>query len=160
MGTGWIILIVVIAIGGAILLGKLKKKPKKVKKPTVKIISSNGQSSLTKLVNSHRASINVSTLKESPALIAIAKQHAIYMAKIGKATHDNFPARNLKAREGGFILIGETVAKGFNTDEGVFKAYLRSDKHRSALEKADYTHIGEWTATGGNKKYNAIMLGK
>jgi uncharacterized protein YkwD len=65
------------------------------------------------------------------------------MIEVGQISHDNFAERaQTLMTEAGAKTVGENVAYGFSTAEGVVKGWLNSDGHRKIIENPDYTHFG------------------
>jgi uncharacterized protein YkwD len=65
------------------------------------------------------------------------------MIEAGIISHDNFAQRaETLMTEAGAKTVGENVAYGFSTAEGVVKGWLNSDGHRKIIENPDYTHFG------------------
>jgi len=95
------------------------------------------------LVNDYRVSKNLTPLAKMNVISTVAESHTTYMAKIGKVNHDNFSERHQKlVKNADAKTVGENVGYGFNSAEGVVKAWLNSDAHRAIIEKEHYTHFG------------------
>jgi len=95
------------------------------------------------LVNDYRVSKNLTPLAKMNVISTVAESHTTYMAKIGKVNHDNFSERHQKlVQNADAKTVGENVGYGFNSAEGVVKAWLNSDAHRAIIEKEHYTHFG------------------
>lgn len=101
------------------------------------------ESEIITLVNAHRASLGLSTLSTLNLISGVADGHTEYMIDAGVISHDNFPQRaQTLMTEAGAKTVGENVAFGFNTAEGVVKGWLNSESHRAIIEKPEYTHFG------------------
>ena len=115
------------------------------------------------LVNDHRKKLNLSELIRMNEISSVAFEHTEYMIAEGQASHDNFEQRsqilttNLKAQS-----VGENVAYGFQTAQGVFDAWIESYAHRQIIEKADYTHFGISTDSNieGKNYFTQIFISK
>ncbi|SNR61785.1 Cysteine-rich secretory protein family protein [Lutibacter agarilyticus] len=95
------------------------------------------------LVNAHRQSIDLQTLKTLDIVSGVAEGHTNYMIETGQISHDNFPKRsevlikNAKAK-----AVGENVAYGYGSAEAVVNGWLNSEGHREVIESTKYTHFG------------------
>lgn len=98
---------------------------------------------ILELVNDYRLSKGLNSLEKLNIISEVAETHTAYMAEVGKVSHHNFQKRHLQLVENAEAkLVGENVGYGFNTAEGVFKAWIKSDSHRELIEKSNYTHFG------------------
>ncbi|MFZ3273609.1 MAG: CAP domain-containing protein, partial [Lutibacter sp.] len=69
--------------------------------------------------------------------------HTDYMIEVGAISHDNFAERaQILMEQAGAKTVGENVAYGFSTAEGVVNGWLNSEGHRKIIENPDYTHFG------------------
>ncbi len=101
------------------------------------------ESEIISLVNAHRTSLGLNTLNTLNLVSGVADGHTDYMIEVGQISHDNFAQRaETLMTEAGAKTVGENVAYGFNTAEGVVKGWLNSDGHRKIIENPDYTHFG------------------
>lgn len=107
------------------------------------------------LVNEHRISINLSSLSTLNTISGVADGHTNYMIVVDKVSHDNFSQRSqtlikeVKAKS-----VGENVAYGYTTAQGVVNGWLNSEGHRKIIENPDYTHFGISTdANSANRNY-------
>ncbi|MHB1107681.1 MAG: CAP domain-containing protein [Lutibacter sp.] len=101
------------------------------------------ESEIVSLVNTHRSSLGLNTLNTLNIVSGVADGHTNYMIEVGQISHDNFAQRaQTLMTEVGAKTVGENVAYGFNTAEGVVKGWLNSEGHRKIIENADYTHFG------------------
>ena len=95
------------------------------------------------LVNNHRKSLNLSKLQTLNIISNVADSHTNYMINVGEISHDNFPERvqnlinNAAAKK-----VGENVAYGYGTAQGVLNGWLNSEAHRKIIENPNYTHFG------------------
>ncbi|MCZ4318306.1 CAP domain-containing protein [Aequorivita viscosa] len=98
---------------------------------------------ILRLVNDHRTSIGLSTLKiDSQYASAFAVDHTDYMIEKEKINHDNFGYRSegIKFHDNAKV-VGENVAYGYDTAEDVVNAWLKSPGHKAIIE-GNYTHTG------------------
>lgn len=114
----------------------------------------NLETDILELVNNHRENLNLPVLKNLNIVSAVADNHTNYMIETGKISHDNFDGRsqylmtNVNAKS-----VGENVAFGYRTANGVFNGWLNSESHKSVIENPHYTHFGisaELNAEGRN----------
>lgn len=97
------------------------------------------------LVNNHRKSIGLKTIKHASGMAAIAYGHSEDMArKAVSFGHDGFSSRCSEARTemGGGNLCAENVAMGQQTAQAVFTAWMNSSSHRANIENSRVTHSG------------------
>lgn len=94
------------------------------------------------LVNDHRQSLNLNPLIMDQAYAsAYAVDHTDYMIELSQINHDNFHVRSKALKDRGAIRVGENVAFGYDTAEGVVNAWLNSPSHKDIIE-GNYTHSG------------------
>ncbi|TDN82406.1 hypothetical protein DET49_12459 [Salegentibacter sp. 24] len=100
------------------------------------------ESSILDLVNEHRESLGLSSLKPIAEISVEAESHNYYMLEIGKVSHDNFGIRyeNL-VKTVGAKAVSENVGYGYRTAEAVVNAWLNSDGHRKNIE-GNHSHFG------------------
>lgn len=108
-----------------------------------KVVYSAMESEIISMVNAHRTSLGLNALNTLNIVSGVADGHTNYMIEVGQISHDNFAQRaQTLMNEAGAKTVGENVAYGFNTAEGVLKGWLNSDGHRKVIENPDYTHFG------------------
>ena len=115
------------------------------------------------LVNDHRKSMNLSKLNLLEAISSVASGHTNYMISEGTASHDNFPerAQNLITNSNA-KTVGENVAYGYGTPQGVVNGWLNSDSHRKIIENPNYSYFGVSTKSDSNGKnyFTHIFISK
>ena len=113
------------------------------------------ESEIISLVNAHRTSLGLNTLNTLNIVSGVADGHTDYMIEVGQISHDNFAQRaQTLMTEAGAKTVGENVAYGFSTAEGVVKGWLNSDGHRKIIENPDYTHFGiSMETSADNRNY-------
>lgn len=95
------------------------------------------------LVNEHRESQGMESLNTLNIISSVAYSHTTYMTEIDKPSHDNFSQRQENLVENAAAKsVGENVAYGFTTANGVVSAWMRSESHRAIIENKHYTHFG------------------
>lgn len=95
------------------------------------------------LVNEHRQSIGLNTLKPLDIVSNVAEGHTNYMIENGQISHDNFPTRSEKLMKTAKAkAVGENVAYGYGSASGVLDGWLNSKGHREVIESSKYTHFG------------------
>ncbi|MDF1517087.1 MAG: CAP domain-containing protein [Lutibacter sp.] len=108
-----------------------------------KVAYSSIESEIVSLVNAHRTSLGLNALNTLNIVSGVADGHTDYMIEVGQVSHDNFAQRaQTLMNEAGAKTVGENVAYGFSTAEGVVKGWLNSDGHKKIIENPDYTHFG------------------
>ena len=100
-----------------------------------KVSYSSMESDILDLVNAHRVSLNLSKLNALSIISNVANGHTNYMIEVGQANHDNFAERanNLK-NNADAKSVGENVAYGFGTAQGVMNGWLNSADHKKIIE--------------------------
>lgn len=94
------------------------------------------------LVNKHRTSKGLPTLKVSNLANKLAKAHNQYMIDQRNISHDGFEQRaNTLFMDEKAKNVGENVAAGQKTAKQVMDAWLQSEGHKKNME-GDFTHIG------------------
>lgn len=95
------------------------------------------------LVNAHRQSMGISSLSLLNSISGVAVGHTNYMINISELNHDYFAQRTqyLMSNENA-KSVGENVAYGYATAQGVLNGWLNSDAHRKVIENEKFTHIG------------------
>lgn len=104
---------------------------------------SNLELEILDLVNAHRESIGLSSLKPLDIVSNVAEGHTNYMIENGEISHDNFPTRyeNL-IKNANAKAVGENVAYGYGSAQGVVNGWLNSSGHKAVIENLKYTHFG------------------
>jgi uncharacterized protein YkwD len=97
---------------------------------------------ILQLINDHRNKIGLNALiLDTEYASAYAVDHTDYMIGINQINHDNFPLRMLALQNRGAVRVGENVAFGYISAEGVVNAWLNSPAHLDIIE-GNYTHSG------------------
>ncbi|WP_456377639.1 CAP domain-containing protein [Lutibacter sp.] len=117
----------------------------------VKVEYSTMELEILNLVNEHRVTLGLKSLKKLDVISAVALTHTSYMVETGNVDHYNFPQRqeNLVIKANA-KSVGENVAYGFNSSKGVVDAWLKSESHRAIIENEKYTHFGISTEKNNN----------
>ncbi len=111
--------------------------------PINKVSYSKMESDILNLVNAHRKSKNLSELIRLDIISSVAQGHTEYMITEGEASHDNFAQRSQNLIENAQAeKVGENVAYGFSSAQGVFNGWLKSTEHKKIIENSSYTHSG------------------
>ncbi len=120
-----------------------------------KVVYSAMESEIISLVNAHRTNLGLNALNTLNIVSGVADGHTDYMIEVGQVSHDNFPARaQTLMTEAGAKTVGENVAYGYSTAEGVVKGWLNSDGHRKIIENPEYTHFGiSMETSSDNRNY-------
>ena len=108
-----------------------------------KVVYSPMESEILSLVNAHRTGMGLPALSSLNLISGLADGHNHYMIEAGKISHDNFSQRaQTLMEEAGAKSVGENVAFGYCSAEGVVKGWLNSACHREIIENPNYTHFG------------------
>jgi uncharacterized protein YkwD len=120
-----------------------------------KVVYSPMESEIVSLVNAHRTSLGLNALSTLNIVSGVADGHTDYMIEVGQVSHDNFAQRaQTLMNEAAAKSVGENVAYGYSTAEGVVKGWLNSDGHRKIIENPDYTHFGiSMETSADNRNY-------
>jgi len=98
---------------------------------------------IMELVNNYRIEKGLNKLEPLNFISSVALSHTNYMVDKDETSHDNFSSRQEVLYENaGAISVGENVAYGFNSGQGVVSAWLKSVDHKSIIENENYTHFG------------------
>ncbi len=94
---------------------------------------------ILELINNHRLSIGLNSLKNMSAIKAQAYGHTDYMIDKNEVSHDNFFQRKTNLTNSiGATRVGENVAYAYSSSGSVVNAWLNSEGHRNTIE-GDYT---------------------
>lgn len=139
---GLILLSLAVACGD----GFEKDKPKKQRsQEAIEVDTRPAVEQYMELVNNHRIKLRLQPLTYHLVIEEIAKTHSKGMALHTRPFGHmgmNQRCRKLKRRVGRHTLCGEIVAQGQKNASEVFKAWMKSPKHREIIEQADYTMTG------------------
>lgn len=104
---------------------------------------------VVRLVNAHRASLNLPALKVSPTLTGSAVWKARHMAYYRYMAHDDPDPpvartwyERVQACGYSGSGAGENIAYGYSTPAAVMSGWLKSDGHRRNIENPNYRVIG------------------
>jgi len=120
-------------------------------------------------INRIRGQHGLPSLKDSPTLRQIARDHSRYMARSGYLGHGNgggrdFRSRIERAKVKGWRVVGENVGRSFgyrnNADE-IVSGWMESEPHRKNIlsRKFDTTGIGTALAEDGTLYATQVFLG-
>lgn len=122
------------------------------------------ESEILDLINEHRSQLGLTILKPLNIVSNTADSHTEYMIEAGKISHDNFSERSQNLmNKANAKLVGENVAYGFNSAQGVVKGWLNSEAHKAIIENPKYTHFGistEACAITGRNYFTQIFINK
>ena len=93
----------------------------------------------------------------------VADGHTDYMVKKGVVNHDNFNFRTeTLTNKAGATSVGENVAFGFSSAQGVLNGWLNSEEHKKIIENENYTHFGISTESNseGRNYFTQIFISK
>ena len=118
---------------------------------------------ILQLVNEHREDLGLNTLERLDIISNVALPHTNYMIALDQVSHDNFLSRQKELVENANAKsVGENVAYGFNSAQGVVNAWIQSDNHREIMEDPKYTHFGISTDSNveGRNYFTQIFIEK
>ena len=121
------------------------------------------ENGILQLVNQHREDLGLNTLERLDIISNVALSHTNYMISIEEVNHDNFLTRQKDLVENASAKsVGENVAYGFNSAQGVVNAWIQSDNHRQIIEDPTYTHFGISTDSNfeGRNYFTQIFIEK
>jgi len=105
------------------------------------------------LINEHRKSKGLSTLKTLNLISKEAIGHTNYMIDLGEVNHDNFGTRHQKlVKNIAAVKVAENVAYGYSSAQGVVNAWIKSDAHRRTIENDEFTDFGISTKKGNDDR--------
>jgi uncharacterized protein YkwD len=109
-------------------------------------------SALLALINAERVGAGLSAVRLSPALSAVAQQHACDNAARSSTSHQGSDGSDLSARlrRGGIAisLAAENTGLGFSSPEAAFAWWMGSPDHRANILLPQITQIGIGKAQG------------
>lgn len=95
------------------------------------------------LVNQHRSNLDLPKLEQLNIVSNVADTHTTYMVQTGEVSHANFNERaSLLISNANAKNVGENVAFGYNSAQGVVAGWLNSDAHRDIIENPEFSHFG------------------
>ncbi len=113
---------------------------------------------ILELINQHRIGMGLNPLiLDQQYASAYAVDHTDYMIEVSYINHDNFHLRSQALRSRGATRVGENVAYGYETAEGVVTAWLNSSSHKEIIE-GNYTHSGFGVFKNQNDRYFFTQL--
>ena len=121
------------------------------------------ENEILNLVNEYRQSINLNTLSTLNIISSVADGHTNYMIQTGEVSHANFSERaQTLMNDANAKSVGENVAYGFNSAQGVVNGWLNSEEHKKIIENSDYTHFGISTDSNdeGRNYFTQIFIKK
>lgn len=115
------------------------------------------------LINQHRSTLGLNTLEQLNVISNVADTHTSYMIENDQVSHDNFNQRvALLTSNANAKNVGENVAYGFHSAQGVVSGWLNSEAHRAIIENSEYTHFGIAIEknTSGRNYFTQIFIEK
>ncbi|MBL4746135.1 MAG: CAP domain-containing protein [Flavobacteriaceae bacterium] len=101
------------------------------------------ETSIIHLLNEHRVSLGLNPVAPLDIISDKSSIHTNYMIKNNEISHQNFKNRaDYLIQNAQAISVGENVAYGYSSAEGVVRGWLNSDAHRITIETPHYTNIG------------------
>ena len=122
------------------------------------------ESEILYLVNEYRTNIGLTVLKPLDIVSSTADDHTNYMIGAGEISHDNFQKRSQTLMEkANAKKVGENVAYGYSSAQGVVNGWLNSEGHKAVIENSKYTHFGistEKCKNSGRNYFTQIFISK
>ncbi|REE80662.1 uncharacterized protein YkwD [Lutibacter oceani] len=121
------------------------------------------ETEILNLVNEHRQNLGLKSLTTLNIISGVADGHTGYMIEKGVVNHDNFNQRSeTLINNAGAKSVGENVAFGFNSAQGVLNGWLNSEEHKKIIENENYTHFGISTDSNseGRNYFTQIFITK
>jgi len=144
-------IIVIIVVVTIVLLSFYNKKiDKKINYVPVEELNVKDKEFID-LINQHRNSLGLSTLKVSSLLCELAEEKVQYMIENNAISHDRVTEFGERSKA---VLFAEIVAKNYRKPLSLLNGYLGSTRHKAILEKPSHTWIG--SATFDN--YNCVFF--
>ncbi|MEE9362393.1 MAG: CAP domain-containing protein [Cellulophaga sp.] len=113
-----------------------------------------------RIVNEHRASLNLNTLQFNKIAYEYANIHTKYMISKGEINHDHFNARASKmSKKVSAKKISENVAKNFKTAKDAFEEWMSSELHKITIEENfNYTAVSVKKDSDGHYYFTQIFF--
>jgi uncharacterized protein YkwD len=113
------------------------------------------------LINNYRISKGLNALEKINHVSHKSEEHDDYMIANNVVNHDDFETRSTNIMKVfGAKKVSENVAYNYNSAQGVFDAWLKSEGHKENIE-GDFTHFGlsiRESPTNGKKYYTNIFV--
>ncbi|NLP57425.1 CAP domain-containing protein [Lutibacter sp. B1] len=130
---------------------------------TTSVTCTSIETEILDLVNEHRKSLGMQTLKPLTIISAVAESHTKYMIETGEVNHDDFYLREQAlVSEAGAKSVAENVAYGYVSASNAVNAWLQSESHRNIIENPNFTHFGISidTNTEGRNYFTQMFIKK
>ena len=113
------------------------------------------------LINNYRVSKGLNALEKINHVSHKSEEHDVYMIANNVVNHDDFESRSANIiKVLGAKKVSENVAYNYNSAQGVFDAWLKSEGHKQNIE-GDFTHFGisiRENSANGKKYYTNIFV--
>lgn len=113
------------------------------------------------LINNYRISKGLIALEKINHVSHKSEEHDVYMIANDVVNHYNFESRSANIMKVlGAKKVSENVAYNYNSAQGVFDAWLKSEGHKQNIE-GDFTHFGisiRENPANGKKYYTNIFV--
>lgn len=116
-------------------------------------------------INSERANAGVGALSTCGNLRTAAAAHSADQAAHTTMTHTGSDGSTMvqRAERAGYLHwtnLGENVAYGYGSVDGVMVGWMSSPGHRANILSGDYTHLGVGRAGNGGVDYWTQVFGR
>lgn len=154
------ILLIVVVCSGLIACEKEEKlSNNNFLEEVVQVNYSTIELELLNLVNDHRIQLGLAKLNSIGFISKEAENHSVYMAEKDLVSHDNFNIRTRNLFENlGTVSVGENVAYGYLTANGLINAWLASSDHRIIIENENFTDFGVSAKLNTSGRYYFTMI--
>ncbi|PHS52820.1 MAG: hypothetical protein COB01_06440 [Lutibacter sp.] len=154
------ILLIVVVCSGLIACEKEEKlSNNNLLEQDVQVNYSSIELKLLSLVNDHRIQLGLTKLNSLGLISKEAENHSAYMAEKDLVSHDNFNIRTNNLYENlGTVNVGENVAYGYLTANGLLNAWLASSDHRIIIENKNFTDFGVSAKLNASGRYYFTMI--
>ena len=110
-------------------------------------------------INLHRDSVGIKKCISNLKLSNISYHHNLFMIRERKVTHDGFPTRLAQTKDlCSNDWMGEILARGYTTANGVVKGWLKSITHRAIIESENPIFFGCSVAYDKKRKMYVTLL--
>lgn len=112
------------------------------------------------LINDYRVSIGLNALEKINHISHKSEEHDNYMIANNVVNHNDFDARSTNIiKVLGAKTVSENIAYDYNSAQGAFNAWLKSESHKKNIE-GNFTHFGisiRENPANGKKYYTNIF---
>lgn len=100
-------------------------------------------------INKARTANNLKPLIEETLLIELSREKVLQMEQNKQISHDGFSI--IKSNS---MFLSQIIGFGFQSEKGLFDAYMKSQSHKENILNKTITHIGSYT----HNTYNCTLF--